>query len=86
MWHASIAAHSAHRVTRWEHCGLKLRAIMRDYVMQLIAGVGTGETKRERSDTVLHARRMLAPVELELLTAEWCAIPAVGIAGKGVPW
>jgi hypothetical protein len=59
---------------------------MRDQVIHLLAGVGVGETRRDRSEHVLHARRRLAPRELELLTPAWCAIPAVGIAGGGVPW
>lgn len=54
--------------------------------MGLLSGVGCGNTRRERSETVLHARRRLNDRELTLLTAEWCAIPAVGIAGDGIPW
>lgn len=70
----------------WARCGLKMRALVRETVIGLLAGVGTGDTRRDRSDFVLHARRRLSEGELAMLTAEWCAIPAVGIAGDGVPW
>ena len=32
------------------------------------------------------ARRRLSERELGLLTSAWCALPAVGTAGDGVPW
>lgn len=67
-------------------CGLKTRAIVRETVLGLLAGVGTGDTRRDRSDVVLHARRRLSDREFELLTPAWCAIPAVALAGGGVPW
>ena len=70
----------------WANCGLKTRGIVREIVLNLLAGVGTGDMRRDRSEFVLHARRRLNERELEMLTAEWCAIPAVGIAGDGVPW
>ena len=86
VWHASISAHGPSGQLPWARLGLKSRAIIRETVIGLLAGVGTGNTRRERSDLVLHARRRLSDRELALLTAEWCAIPAVGIAGGGVPW
>jgi len=85
VWHASIAVHSGLPVP-WARCGLKTRDIVRETVIGLLAGVGSGETRRERSEVVLHARRRLAERELAMLTAEWCAIPAIAIAGDGVPW
>lgn len=85
MWHASIAVQSGGPVP-WSRYGLRTRAVVRDTVIGLLAGVGTGDTRRDRSDVVLHARRRLSEGELGLLTAEWCALPAVGIAGGGVPW
>ena len=86
MWHASISVHDRSGLVPWSRCGLKTRGIVRETALGLLAGVGTGDTRRERSDFVLHARRRLAERELALLTAEWCAIPAVGIAGEGIPW
>jgi hypothetical protein len=85
VWHASIAARRGDPVP-WARCGLKARAIMRATVIGLLAGVGTGNMRRDRSDVVLHARRRLSERELEMLTPAWCAIPAVGIAGSGIPW
>lgn len=86
MWHASIAVHDGSGFVPWSRCGLKTRAIVRDAVIGLLSGVGSGDTRRDRSEVVLHARRRLADRELALLTAEWCALPAVGIAGDGIPW
>lgn len=91
MWHASISVGSSTALATggkvpWSRLGLKTRAIVRDTVIGLLAGVGTGDTRRDRSDFVLHARRRLSQRELAMLTAEWCAIPAVGIAGEGIPW
>lgn len=70
----------------WARCGLKTRGIVRETVLGLLSGVGAGDTRRERSEVVLHARRRVSERELAMLTTEWCAIPAVGIAGGGVPW
>ncbi len=86
MWHASIAVQSGAGPAPWAKCGLKTRAIVREVVLGLLAGAGCGDTRRDRSDSVLHARRRLSDVERALLTPEWCAIPAVAIAGDGIPW
>lgn len=85
MWHASIAVHSGLPIP-WSRCGLKTRGIVRETVLGLLSGVGAGNARRDRSDVVLHARRRLDERELAMLTAEWCALPAVGIAGGGTPW
>jgi hypothetical protein len=86
VWHASIVAHGIAGPIPWSRCNLKTRALMRDVVIRLLAGVGTGDTRRDRGDIVLHARRRLADPELALLTPAWCALPAVARAGDGVPW
>lgn len=86
MWHASIAVVWDYRLVPWERCGLKTRAVVRDKVIGLFAGVGTGDTRRDRSAVVLHARRRLHDRELAQLDPAWCAIPAVAIAGDGIPW
>jgi hypothetical protein len=62
------------------------RATIRDVVIGLLSGVGCGATRRERSDVVLHARRRLSEQEIAALSPAWCALPAVGIAGGGIPW
>lgn len=68
---------------RW---GLKTRSIVKRIVIDLLSGVGTGETKRHRSDYVLHARRRLSTSELAAQTCEWHAIKAIDSAGGGIPW
>lgn len=86
MWHASIAVVGFRGLIPWSRCGLKNRAIVRDTVIGLLSGVGAGDTRRDRSDVVLHARRRLSDPEIAMLSPAWCAIPAVGIAGDGIPW
>jgi len=91
VWQASISVGSSAAAgtggkVPWARCGLKTRGILREAVLGLLAGVGAGDTRRERSDFVLHARRRLADRELAMLTAEWCALPVVGFAGDGIPW
>jgi len=86
VWHASIAAHGSSGPIPWSRCNLKTRDLLRRTVIGLLAGVGTGETRRDRSDVVLHARRRLNNGELALLSPSWCAIPAVALAGNGIPW
>jgi hypothetical protein len=86
VWHASIAVQGEYGPIAWARVGLKSRTIVRVTVIDLLAGVGQGETKRTRSDYVLHARRRLSDAELAAQTAEWCAIKAVDLAGDGIPW
>lgn len=86
MWHASIAAHDPTGPLEWRRLGIRDREAVRMLVMSLLQGVGAGDTRRDRSGYVLHARRRLADAELALLTSAWCAIPAVAIAGDGIPW
>lgn len=89
MWHASFALHGPAGSVPWPRYSLKLRAFARESVARMLAGVGEGDTRRERTGEivhVLHARRRLAAAELALLTAEWCALPAVADAGSGQPW
>lgn len=86
VWHASIALQGEFGPVAWSRCGLKARDIIRRTVIGLLAGVGTGETKRCRSEYVLHARRRLSEPELAAQTPEWCAIQAVDSAGGGIPW
>ena len=82
----SVDAATTGGMVPWSRLGLKTRGIVREVALGLLSGVGAGDTRRDRSEVVLHARRRLSERELGLLTAEWCAIPAVGIAGGGAPW
>jgi len=86
VWHASISVWSDLAQVPWERCGLKTRGVVRDTVFGLIAGVGAGNTRRDRSSVVLHARRRMSDAEIALLDPAWCAIPAVDVAGSGIPW
>jgi hypothetical protein len=86
VWHASIAVRSGLGLAPWARCGLKTREIVRRTVLGLLVGVGTGDTRRDRSDHVLHARRRLNEREVAMLSPEWCAIPAVDVAGGDLPW
>ncbi len=86
MWHASIAVQSGAGPVAWSRCGLKTRGIVRETVLGLLAGVGDGDTRRDRSEFVLHARRRLHDRELAQLDLAWCGIPAVAMAGDGIPW
>lgn len=86
MWHASVCVHSRSGPIPFVLCDERTRDMLKRTALGLLDGVGTGETRRDRAAAVLHARRRLADHELALLTPEWCAIPAVDIAGGGVPW
>lgn len=55
-------------------------------VLELIADVGTGDVRRDRGASVLHARRRLSEAELAAQTCEWHAIQAIDSAGGGIPW
>ena len=70
----------------WAKCGLKTRDVVRRTVISLLAGVGTGDTRRDRSEVVLHARRRLAEHELALLSPAWCALLAIDVAGGDMSW
>lgn len=64
----------------------RTRAAVMRVALELIADVGTGEVRRERSDFVLHARKRLSDVELTAQSCEWHAIQAIDRAGGGQPW
>lgn len=87
VWHASISVvDDDGELIPWSRIGLKSRTLVRVTVIDLLAGVGQGETKRTRSAHVLHARRRLSDAELAAQTPEWCAIKAIDSAGSGIPW
>ena len=87
VWHASVAVRGyAGQMTPWERCGLKTRVIVRETVLDMLRLVGAGNTRRDRSDFVMHARRRLNEAEIALLSPAWCALPAVATAGDGIPW
>lgn len=64
----------------------RTRDIVQRTVLELIANVGSGDVRRDRSEYVLHARKRLSDEELAKQTPEWCAIKAVDSAGGGIPW
>lgn len=86
VWHASIAVQGDLGPVAFSRWGLKTRDIVKRTVISLLSGVGTGETKRTRSEYVLHARRRLSDKELAAQTQEWHAIKAIDRAGDGIPW
>ena len=90
VWHASLSARTDFEMLPWSRFRLKARAYARDQLFTLLWGVGEGDTRRERSAYVLHARRKLSARELALLDPAWCAIPPIDIAGGPedglVPW
>lgn len=86
VWHASIAVQSPRGPVHYQRWDLRTRSLVKRTVLELLDGVGAGETKRCRSAFVLHARRRLSEAELAAQTPEWCAIQAVDSAGGGIPW
>lgn len=44
--------------------------------MNILSGVGDGESVEALRPTCLHVRRSLSPEEMKSLSAEWLAIPA----------
>jgi hypothetical protein len=44
--------------------------------MQILDGIGAGESVETLRPTCLHIRRSLSPEEMGALSAEWLAIPA----------
>jgi hypothetical protein len=64
----------------------RARETLRRTVFGLIDRVGAGDTRRDRSAVVLHARRRLSDRELAMLSPAWCALPAIDIAGGDTPW
>jgi len=86
VWHASIAVRTATGMLPWDRCNLKTRAIVRNVAIALLAGVGAGDMRRDRSDVVMHARKQLSHFEVSLLDSAWCAIPPVDVAGEGKTW
>ena len=90
MWHASLSARTDFEILRWDQWRLKARAYCRNQVTNLLWGVGEGNTRRERSAIVMHARRKLSADEMTMLDPEWVALPPIDIAGGPedglVPW
>ena len=86
MWHASIAVHGDDGPIPYERWGIKAREVCKREVVALLAGVGVGDLRRDRGYAVIHARRKLNDAELAMLDPDWCAIPAVDVAGDELPW
>ena len=86
VWHASIAVQTGRGPLPYWQWDERTRDIVKRTVLELIADVGTGEARRDRSDVVLHARKRLSDAEIAAQTPAWCAIRAVDSAGGGIPW
>lgn len=86
VWHASLSARTDSEILPWDRYRLKARAFARQHLFDLLWGVGEGDTRRDRSEHVLHARRKLNADELAMLDPAWLAIEPVDIAGEGTAW
>lgn len=77
MWHASIARLSRSRnpihTGRWGDGTLR---DARRTAMDILHGVGMGESVEMLRPTCLHVRRSLSPEEIATLSPAWLAIPA----------
>lgn len=86
MWHASVAILGSVGPVPWSRARVTARHTAKAIAITLLDGVGEGDTRRDRSDLVLHARRKLNAAELAQLDPAWCAIEPFDIAGDGIPW
>jgi len=86
VWHASIAVQGFHGPVEFVYWDERTRDLVKRTVLSMIADVGTGDVRRDRSPYVLHARKRLSDAELAAQTPEWCAIKAIDSAGGGIPW
>jgi hypothetical protein len=86
VWHASIAVQGGTGPEAFAYWDPRTRELAMRTVLALIADVGSGDVRRDRSACVLHARKRLADAELAKQTCEWHAIQAVDRAGGGTPW
>ena len=86
VWHASIAVQGLRGPTEYAFWHERTREVVQRIVLEMIADVGSGDVRRDRSNYVLHARKRLRDAEIAAQTPEWCAIKAVDSAGGGIPW
>lgn len=86
MWHASVAVVAPGGVLDTGELRPKEARRAKEIALELLAGVGTGEIRRDRAPVCFHARRRLSDRELAQLDPAWCAIPPVDMAGGGEPW
>ena len=86
VWHASVAVQGFLGPVHYAFWDRRTRDAAQNVVLDLIANVGAGEVRRDRSEYVLHARKRLADHELAAQSCEWHAIQAIDSAGGGLPW
>ena len=86
VWHASVAVQGFRGPVLYGLLDPRTQHVMQETALGLIADVGTGEVRRDRSDRVLHARKRLSDLELAGQSCEWHAIQAIDSAGGGMPW
>ena len=86
VWHASVAVQGLAGpvpIAFWDE---RTREAAQRTALELIAEVGAGDVRRDRSDRVLHARKRLSDAELAAQSCEWHAIKAIDSAAGGLPW
>jgi len=86
VWHASVTALGGQGPILISALAPKTCRRAQRLAIDLLAGVGMGEDKRDRFHFGFHLRRRLAPAELAMLDPVWCAIPALDLGGDGEPW
>lgn len=86
VWHASVAVQGFSGPVPIAFWDAATREVAQRTVLCLIADVGAGEVRRDRSDRVFHARKRLSDLELAGQSCEWHAIRAIDSAGGGIPW
>jgi hypothetical protein len=86
VWHASIAVldiAQRRTLTTAELDQTAFLSMIRT-AKKLLSGVGRLPSSVEQHPVAIHYRRALTEDEYARLPAEWCAIPAVHEAGRGV--
>jgi hypothetical protein len=86
VWHASVAVQGFQEPIAFAFWDARTRELAMRTALELIADVGAGDVRRDRSASVLHARKRLSDRELAGQTCEWHAIQAIDSAGGGILW
>ena len=81
MWHVSIACQGKNGPVLISSLDTQTKRYMVNLAASLLEGVGSGENFAGAGDVAIHFRRALSYHEIEKLTHEWLAIPAIDMAG-----
>jgi hypothetical protein len=84
VWHASVALMKKGKVLKVEDLSASNKRVLAKTAKGLLAGVGQTPSKLEQYPLGIHYRRSLTDEEIGKLPADWCAIPAVDLAGHGI--